>query len=52
MVRILTYSKHSSGSSFRFHRILHIQADSLEQADGLRGVAKKRWKELFVKYKV
>ena len=28
MVRILTYSKHSSGSSLRFHRISHIEADS------------------------
>ena len=28
MERILTYSKHSSGSSLRFHRISHIEAAS------------------------
>ena len=28
MVRILTYSKHSSGSSLRFHRISHIEVHS------------------------
>ncbi len=29
MVRILAYSKHSSGSSLRFHRISHIEAHSI-----------------------